>query len=114
MAAHDPADLERVGLNDALRGKVTRPESDIVSELVARGEVDLGIVVITQILTTPGVELVGPLPPEIQSSVTFSSGISTASKVPDAARALMMFLTGPTALPVIRKQGTEPLTASRR
>ena len=59
--------LDRLGVADAIRSKVTRPESDIVSELVARGEIELGMTVITQILTTPGVELVGPLPPEIQS-----------------------------------------------
>jgi hypothetical protein len=52
--------LERLGIAEAVKSKVTRPESDIVSELVAKGEVELGMVVITQILTTPGVELVGP------------------------------------------------------
>ena len=55
--------LERLGLAEAIKPKVTRPESDIVSELVAKGEVELGMTVITQILTTPGVDLVGPLPP---------------------------------------------------
>jgi molybdate transport system substrate-binding protein len=100
--------LERLGIAEAIRSKVTRPESDIVSELVAKGEVELGMVVITQILTTPGVELVGPLPPEIQSYVTFTAGISPNSKVPEAARQLIKFLTGPTATPVIRAQGMEP------
>jgi molybdate transport system substrate-binding protein len=66
------------------------------------------MVVITQILTTPGVELVGPLPPEIQSYITFTGGVSTASKVPNAAKELVRFLTGPVALPVIRAQGMEP------
>jgi molybdate transport system substrate-binding protein len=66
------------------------------------------MVVITQILTTPGVELVGPLPPEIQSYVTFVAGVSANSKAPDAAMQLIKFLTGPTAIPVIRAQGMEP------
>ena len=51
--------VERFGIAGAIKSKVVRPESDIVSELVAKGEVELGLVVITQILTTPGVELVG-------------------------------------------------------
>jgi|SRR5262245_31644534 len=101
--------LERLGIAEAIKSKVTRPESDIVTELVARGEVELGIVVITQILTTPGVELVGPLPPEIQSYVTFTAGISANSKAPQAARDLIKFLTGPTATPVIKAQGMEPV-----
>jgi molybdate transport system substrate-binding protein len=100
--------LERLGIAEAVKSKVTRPESDIVSELVAKGEVELGMVVITQILTTPGVELVGPLPPEIQSYVAFVAGISVNSKAPDAATQLIKFLTGPTAIPVIRAQGMEP------
>src|SRR5262245_11937293 len=101
--------LERLGLAEAVKSKVTRPESDIVSELVAKGEVELGMVVITQILTTPGVELVGPLPPEIQSYVTFTAGVSTSSKAPDAAKQLLKFLSGPTAIPVMKAQGMEPV-----
>ena len=100
--------LERLGIAEAIKSKVTRPESDIVSELVAKGEVELGIVVITQILTTPGVELVGPLPPDIQSYVIFSGGVSANSKAPDAARQLIRFLTGAVAIPVIKAQGMEP------
>ena len=100
--------LERLGLAKAIESKVTRPDSDIVSELVAKGEVELGMTVITQILTTPGVDLVGPLPPEVQSFVTFAAGVSSHSRVPDAARQLIKFLTGPAAVAVIRTQGMEP------
>lgn len=100
--------LERLGIADAIESKVTRPDSDIVSELVAKGDIELGMVVITQILTTPGVELVGPLPPEIQSYITFTGGVSSASREPDAARALIRFLNSPAALAVIRAQGMEP------
>ena len=56
--------LERLGIAEAIKTKVTRPDSDIVFELVANGEVELGMVVINKILTTPGVDLVGPLPPD--------------------------------------------------
>jgi molybdate transport system substrate-binding protein len=99
--------LQRLGIAEAVMPKVTRPESDIVSELVAKGEVELGMVVITQILTTPGVELAGPLPAEIQSYVAFAAGISVNSKAPDVAKQLITFLTG-TAIPVIKAQGMEP------
>jgi molybdate transport system substrate-binding protein len=104
--------LERLGIADAVRSKVTRPDSDIVSELVARGEVEIGMVVITQILTTPGVELVGPLPREIQSYVLFTAGISANSNAPEAAADLIRFLTGPIAAPVIKAQGMELADAS--
>jgi molybdate transport system substrate-binding protein len=100
--------LERLGISKAVASKVIRPDADIVSELVAKGDVELGIVVITQILTTPGVELVGPLPSEIQSYVTFVAAVSSQSKAPDAANELIAFLRGPRAAAVITSQGMEP------
>jgi molybdate transport system substrate-binding protein len=67
------------------------------------------MVVITQILTTPGVDLVGPLPSELQSYVMFVAGISSASKAPDGASQLIKFLVGPRAVAVIKSQGMEPV-----
>jgi molybdate transport system substrate-binding protein len=102
-----PQLVERLGIADAIKSKVTIPDTDAVSELVAKGELELGVVVITQILTTPGVELVGPLPPEIQYYTTFVGGISANAKAPDAARDLIRYLTGPMAAAVITSQGME-------
>jgi molybdate transport system substrate-binding protein len=99
--------LERLEISKQIESRVVRPDTDIVSELVAKGEVELGMVVITQILTTAGVELVGPLPPEIQSYVTFVAGVGSQSKVPDAATELIEFLLGPRAAGVIKAQGME-------
>jgi molybdate transport system substrate-binding protein len=100
--------LERLGILDAIKSKVLRPETDIVSELVAKGQVELGMVVITQIMTTPGVELVGPIPHEVQSFVRWSGAVSANSAAPQVASNLLKFLTGPTALPVLKAQGMEP------
>ena len=100
--------LERLGIAETIRSKVTLPETDIVSELVSRGEIELGIVVITQILTTDGVALAGPLPSEIQSYITFTGGISTNSKSIDAAKELLTVLKSPAAIAVMRAQGMVP------
>jgi molybdate transport system substrate-binding protein len=100
--------IERLGLTEAVKSKVVMPNSDVVSELVSKGELELGIVVMTQILTTPGVELVGPLPPDIQYHIQFTAGVSANSMAPDAARELIKFLTGQAAIPVIKSQGMEP------
>jgi len=100
--------FERLGIAEAIRHKIVRPEKDIVSELVAKGEIGLGMVVITQIMTTPGVDLVGPIPHEVQSYVRWSGGVSTNSTAPKMAKELLEFLTGPTALPVLKAQGMEP------
>jgi molybdate transport system substrate-binding protein len=101
--------LERLGIAEAVNAKATRPEADIVSELVAKGQVELGLVVVTQILTTPGVELAGPLPPEIQSHVTFAAAVGARARHPAAARALIEFLRGDAAARVIRAQGMESM-----
>ena len=100
--------LQRLGVADAIASKVVRPESDIVSEMVAKGDVELGMTVITQIVTTRGVELVGPLPADVQSYVTFVAGVGAGSRVANAARQLIEFLTGPAAATVMRAQGMEP------
>jgi len=104
-----PQLIERLGLKDAIASKVTVPNTDISSELVAKGEIELGIVAITQTFTTPGVELVGPLPAEIQLYTHFAGAVSTTSKSADAARDLLIFLKGPTAISVIKAQGMEPI-----
>ena len=100
--------LDRLGIADQIRPKLTLPDTDIVSQLVSRGEVELGIVVITQILTTDGVSLAGPLPPEIQSYITFTGGVSVNSQALEAAKDLMRMLQAPAAIGVMRSQGMEP------
>jgi molybdate transport system substrate-binding protein len=100
--------LERLGIAETIRSKVTSPETDIVSELVGRGEIELGIVVITPIVTTAGVALAGPLPAEIQSYISFTAGISAGARSVDAAKELMNALRSPEAIAVMRSQGMEP------
>jgi molybdate transport system substrate-binding protein len=86
------------------------PETDAVSAMTAKGEgeVELGIAITTQIVTTPGVELAGPFPPEIQRYYVFAGAVSATSQAPDAAIGLLKFLKSPAAIPVIRAQGMEP------
>ena len=103
-----PQLIERLGMTDALKAKTTIPDRDVYMEMVAKGELELGIGLTTQILTTDGVELVGPLPEEIQFYIAFAAGVSAQSQVPDAARALLNYLRSPAVIIVIKKQGMEP------
>jgi molybdate transport system substrate-binding protein len=100
--------FERLGILEEIKPKALRPETDIVSELVAKGEIELGIVVITQIVTTPGVELVGPIPSEIQHYIRWSGAVSANSAAAQAARDLLKYLTSEKVLPVFKAQGMEP------
>jgi molybdate transport system substrate-binding protein len=104
-----PQLLEQLGLKDALASKTTVPDTEISAELVAKGEIELAILVVTQAFTTPGVELAGPLPQEIQRYSVFGGAISAASQAPAPAHRLLGYLKSPRALEVIKAQGMEAL-----
>jgi molybdate transport system substrate-binding protein len=105
--------LGRLGIAEAVHTKLSRLETDSVSTLTAKGEIELGIAIITQIVTTPGVELFGPFPPELQRYYIFPGAVSATSRAPDAAMALLRFLKSPAAARVIRVQGMEPVELPR-
>ncbi len=83
-----------------------------VGELVAPGEAQIGVQLITELISVPGVELVGPLPPEVQSYVVLTAGVGAQAREPEAAAAFMRFLTAPAAAPLIRSKGLEPGSGS--
>lgn len=102
----------RLGIWDEIKGKSRKIESERVGTVVARGDAEIGFQQVSELLPIPGIEYVGPLPPEIQQVTIFSSGIAVGSKEPDAARALVRFLSSPAAAPVITRTGLEPITAA--
>ena len=106
--------LERLGLAGELKPKLRldRSEGDIPENVfagVANGDIDMQIGQITEIVISPGVDLAGPLPPEIQNTTLMAAGIVTASKAPDAARALIGFISSPVAAAVLKASGFQPV-----
>jgi len=104
------ADLfKRMGIADQIKDKVKQTPSGVqVGEVVARGEADLGFQQVSELLHLKGIQYLGPLPADIQHITVFSAGLHRAAPEPDAAKALVRFLTAPEAGPVIRKTGMEP------
>jgi len=101
--------IERLGLADELRPKIKLASSArALDQAVARGEIALGVTQISEILPEPGIVLVGPLPPGVQSFTSFSAGIAAHQDNAEAAKALVAFLSSPAALPVIKAKGMEP------
>ena len=102
--------FERMGIADRLRPKVTQtPPGTFVGELVARGDAEIGFQQVAELLHVgDAIDFVGQLPADIQQVTVFSGGIHAAATAPDAARALLQFLTGPDAAEVIRSKGMEP------
>jgi len=104
------ADLfKKMGIADQIKDKVKQTPSGVqVGEIVGRGEADLGFQQVSELLHLKGIHYLGPLPADIQHITVFSAGLHTAATAPEAARALVKFLTAPEAAPIIRKTGMEP------
>ncbi len=100
----------RLGIADQIKGKSKMIESAPVGAAVARGEVEIGLQQISELLPVPGIDFVGPLPAEIQKITVFSAGIAVNAREPDAAGVLIRFLASPTAAAAIAKSGLEPMT----
>ena len=100
--------FDQLGIADALAPKTIKPPTESVSEMVAAGEVELGIIVIPNILSVPGAELVGPLPEEIQSYITFTAAVSQQSGNQSAAREVIRLLQSPAGVQSIKAKGMEP------
>ena len=98
----------QLGISEAIKSKAVETDGEMVSELVAEGKVELGLIVIPNIMSVPGAELVGPLPAEIKSIVMFTAGISAQSANQTAARELIKLLKSLEARPVIKAKGNDP------
>jgi molybdate transport system substrate-binding protein len=101
--------FERWGIADAIRGRIVQAPAGIpVGTLIAQGKVDLGFQQLSELAHVSGIEVLGPLPPEIQCITTFSGGVAATSTQGDAVRALWRFLAGAAATPVKLNHGMEP------
>jgi molybdate transport system substrate-binding protein len=100
--------VERMGIGEQMKSKMRPMAAEDTVEVVARGEADMVVVVASRIVGVAGVEFIGLIPAEVQANIGFATGISSATKEPDVARALVRFLTAPEAAPVLRKAGIEP------
>ena len=100
--------MERLGIADEMKSRTKPVDGVPVAELVAKGEAEIGMQQINVILPIAGIDYVGPLPPELQDYVVFSAGVLAVSKQPEAATAMVKFMSAPEAAPLIRKSGMEP------
>jgi molybdate transport system substrate-binding protein len=99
--------FERMGIADKLKPKLKQVKGEPTGAVVARGEAEIGFQQVCELLPVAGIDYLGPLPASIQIITVFAAGLHVAAKQPDAARALVKFLTAPAAAPVIRKKGME-------
>lgn len=100
--------IQKWGMAGELRPKSTQtPPGTAVGPLVARGEAEIGFQQMSELLPfSAGIDIVGPLPADLQIITTFSGGVHIAAREADTARAWLAFLAA--SAPVLRRHGMEP------
>ena len=100
--------LDKLGVAAEVKAKAKLIHGGAVAEHIAKGEAELGIHQISEILPVKGITLVGPLPAEIQNYTVYAAGLGASAKDGEAAKALIMALSGPAAADVLKSKGMEP------
>lgn len=101
--------MERLGIADAIRAKTTLGPSGRVAEFVARGEIEIGVQQIPELLPVEGTVFLGPFPREIQLNTVFAAGVSIHSQNREAAKRFIETLTAPASRAVLKAKGLEPM-----
>jgi molybdate transport system substrate-binding protein len=101
--------LERLGIADELKSKLVIPQGgELVGAVVARGEAEIGVQQLSELLPVEGIEILGPLPGDLQRYMVYGASVLPGSIDPAAAREFVNFLKSPAAAAVFRKNGMEP------
>ena len=100
--------IDRLGIADRLKDKSILNDGSLSAELVARGEADVAIQFISEIVPVQGIQLVGPLPEELQDVTVVAAAITKDAANPALAKALINFLRSASVLPAIKARGMEP------
>lgn len=101
--------LERLGITEAMRDKIIVGPAGRIAELVARGEGELAIQQVPELVPVKGADFVGPFPAELQVYTAFAAGVATASQHHAAATAFVETLAAPAAAALYKAKGLEPI-----
>jgi molybdate transport system substrate-binding protein len=101
--------IVKLGIAEQLRPKMSNIRGAPVGAGVARGEVEVGIHQIAELLPIAGIDIVGDLPADLNKTIVYATGLTTMVKQPDAANALVKYLSLPSSAPVIEKNGMSPV-----
>lgn len=101
--------FQKLGIYDQIRSKASVAKAnEPVGEKVVRGDAEIGFHQLSELIPVKGIHIVGPLPPELQHITVFSGATHSAAREPDAAGALIKFLTTPGVAENIKKHGLDP------
>ena len=101
--------LKKLGIHDQVMPKSRKIVTERVGTIVARGEAELGLQQVSELVPIPGITMVGPLPEPVQRATIFAAGICTRAQNPEGAMDLLRFFRSAEAAPVIRATGLDPV-----
>ena len=102
--------LKRLGLDEELRPKATVLAEGLTGEPVARGEIELAVQQMSELMQVSGINIFAKLPPAVQQSTTFSIGVFKDPTKPEMISAFNAFMRTPVVAAVYKRQGLDPIT----
>jgi molybdate transport system substrate-binding protein len=100
----------RLGIADKIRTKCKRIEREMVGTVIARGDAEIGFQQMSELLPISGIDIVGPLPAEVQKVTVFSGGVTVGAHQPEIAVQLLRFFASPEAARAIGRSGLRPMS----
>jgi molybdate transport system substrate-binding protein len=100
--------FRRMGIADAIKPRLKQLQGVPIGAVIARGEAEIGFQQMSELLPVAGIQILGPLPADIQQTTAFSAGLPASAADTAPARALVKFFGTPAAASIIRKKGMEP------
>jgi molybdate transport system substrate-binding protein len=105
--------FKKLGVADEISGKTRKvrgpPSGELVAAVVARGEAEIGFQQVPELIHVPGVDFVGTVPSDVQPPTLFVGALTKNSQQPEAAIAMLRFLSSAEAADVIAKAGLKPM-----
>jgi molybdate transport system substrate-binding protein len=102
--------LERLGIAEEMKSKTVFPKGVEVGAVIANGEAEMGVQQNQELVSIPGIEVIGPLPGDLQATIVLSAAVMASSNDAAAAKALVDFLRAAEAAVVLKAKGMEPAT----
>ena len=99
--------FDQLGIGAEMKPKLRPLPGAAVVEPVAKGEIDIAVITIANIVGVAGVELAGQLPPDLQHYTVYTAGVASAAKEAEGAKALIRLLMAPETTPLIKAKGME-------
>jgi molybdate transport system substrate-binding protein len=100
--------IARLGLVDTLKPKTVVVQGKPVGAAVAAGEAEIGVQQVAELMPVPGIDLLGPLPDELQKIIVYVAAVPAKAKDPEGAKALAKFLSSDAAVTVMKQKGMNP------